>query len=539
MTGSKKWTQLYPESVRLRFDISPPTLNHVLENAVSRYPDQLAVVFKDVRWTYAELKEKVDNLASALKGIGIRKGDRVAMMLQNCPEFVAAYYAIMKVGGIAVMLNPMNKAPELSFYLNDSGAETMIASDAAHEILMSLERTPLKRRIWVHAAGSSPAGGHGDLSFERLTQKGEQTEIPAAPIGPDDTAVLLYTGGTTGRSKGVMLTHGNLVANIAQHDEVYRDVLVHGSERVMIPIPLFHSYGMTVGMNLGILQGSCLILMERFQLEEAVQLIETHKPTRFLGMPTIYVALNSHPRIQACGMDNIKICHSGGAPIPVELIHEIERKTGVTIMESYGLTECSPGVLGQPSKQNRRIGSVGIPLPMTDCKIVDLETGTREMPPGERGELIIKGPQVMKSYWQRPEEMALAFRDGWLYTGDIAQMDEDGYFYIVDRKKDMIIASGYNVYPREIEEVLYQHPAVREAVVVGVKDPYRGETVKAFISLKAGAAASEEEIIQHCKSNLSAYKVPKLIEFRPELPKSDVGKLLRKVLAEEAAGGKS
>jgi long-chain acyl-CoA synthetase len=296
---------------------------------------------------------------------------------------------------------------------------------------------------------------------------------------------------------------------------------------------------MTVGMNLGILQGSCLILMERFQLEEAVQLIETHKPTRFLGMPTIYVALNSHPRIQACGMDNIKICHSGGAPIPVELIHEIERKTGVTIMESYGLTECSPGVLGQPSKQNRRIGSVGIPLPMTDCKIVDLETGTREMPPGERGELIIKGPQVMKSYWQRPEEMALAFRDGWLYTGDIAQMDEDGYFYIVDRKKDMIIASGYNVYPREIEEVLYQHPAVREAVVVGVKDPYRGETVKAFISLKAGAAASEEEIIQHCKSNLSAYKVPKLIDFRPELPKSDVGKLLRKVLAEEAAGGKS
>jgi long-chain acyl-CoA synthetase len=363
----------------------------------------------------------------------------------------------------------------------------------------------------------------------------EASPVADEPVDPaQDVAVFQYTGGTTGRSKGAMLTHFNLVANVQQiHAHASQEPLTEG-DKILTVIPLFHVYGMTCAMNLGILTGTNVILLPRFEPLEVLQTIQRHRPTYFPGVPTMYVALNAYPGAEQYGIDAIRICNSGSAPLPIELIQSFEKKTGARMYEGYGLSEASPTTHSTPRHGVKKAGSIGIPLPSTEARIVDLETGTRTMPIGEAGELVIRGPQVMKGYWNMPEETALALRDGWLYTGDIARMDEDGYFYIIDRKKDLIIAGGYNVYPREIEEVLYTHPAVLEAVVVGVPDAYRGESVKAFIVLKPGASATAEEIEQFCRQNLAAYKIPRQIEFRDSLPKTAVGKILRRVLAEEA-----
>lgn len=528
MIKNKRWESIYPDFVQKEISISNRTIPEILEQTVIRFPQSPAVSYKEQVWTYAELKSKVDAFASALQQYGFVKGDRAAIMLPNSPEYLVAYFGILSVGGIVVQINPLYTERELHYMIQDSGAETIIALHSLSAVIKAVQaKTTLRNTIWVQ-----PSSTTADNSFDTFLQSGTGRINPVAIDSAEDLAVLQYTGGTTGRSKGVILTHRNIVANIEQEYEANKSFLIPGKEKIMTVIPLFHVYGMTLIMISGVMQGSCLILIPRFDPEEVLNTIKREKPTRFPGVPTMFMALNTHPKFMESGWESIKFYQSGSAPMPVEFLHEFEGKTGGKIIEGYGLTEASPAVTIQ-SFVERKFGSVGVPLPNTNCKIVDMETGIKEISPGEIGELIIQGPQIMKGYWNMPEETAEALRDGWLYTGDIAQMDEDGYIFIVDRKKDLILASGFNVYPREVEEVLYEHPSVEEAVVIGVVDSYRGETVKAIIVLKDDMQTTEDDLKAHCKKNLTLYKVPKIFEFRSELPKTNVGKILRTLLRDQ------
>jgi long-chain acyl-CoA synthetase len=376
------------------------------------------------------------------------------------------------------------------------------------------------------------AAAKGVYEYAELLEMGRHLAPAFVEVNPNEVAVLQYTGGTTGLSKGAMLTHRNLVSDVLQCVSWSQDA-VRGEERMLAALPLFHVYGMTVTMNEAIGLAATIILLPRFNVDEALEAINLYQPTRFPGVPTMYMAIMNHPQVEKYNISSIRVCSSGSAPMPIEAQKHFEELTGAKISEGYGLTEASPVTHANPFLGKRKIGSIGLPRPDVDAKIVDLETGEKDLPPGEEGELCIRGPQVMQGYWNRPEETSKTLRNGWLYTGDIGRMDEEGYFYIVDRKKDMIICSGYNVYPREIEEVLYQHPKIQEACIVGMPDPYRGETVKAFVVLKEREEATAEEIIKYCQKNMAKYKVPTLVEFRRELPKSHVGKVLRKILREE------
>lgn len=511
------------------------TLPEMLELAVRTYPEHVALTFYGRTMSYRQLFGAVRAFASALQANGLKQGDRFAIMLPNCPQFVIAYYGILMAGGIVTQINPMLVERELLFILKDSGAKGIIVLDAIHDRVKAIQSDSAVRLIITVSLLPSVETGTSALSFDAFLQKGMLKSPRPVLIDPkEEVAVLQYTGGTTGRSKGAMLTHYNLLANILQSYEFFKEETRLGEERTLAVIPLFHVFGMTSCMNLSIYTGGSLILLPRFDIQEVLQTIQREKPTIFPGVPTIYVALSHFPNVESYGVDSIRICNSGSAPMPVNLLKVFEQKTGAMLLEGYGLSEASPTTHCNPPFAERKPGSVGIGLPSTSYRIVDELTGEREMPVGERGELIIRGPQVMKGYWNLPEETSRTLRDGWLYTGDIAQMDEDGYVYIVDRKKDMIIAGGYNIYPREIEEVMYDHPAVKEAAVIGVRDEYRGETVKAYIVLKDGVTATEEDIIAFCKKNLAPYKVPKLVEFREELPKTSVGKVLRRALREQA-----
>lgn len=523
----------YSISVGPNVNIPNLTLNQVLEETVSRWPENMAISYYNQEWTYTELKTQIDAFASSLQKIGVRKGDRVALMLPNCPQYIVSYYGILAVGGVVVQINPMFTERELHYMVNDSGAETIIVLESSATVVQSVQRnSKLKNTIYVSidSAKESPLP---DQNYETFIKSGDGILKPISLDPSEDLAIIQYTGGTTGRSKGAMLTHKNLLANVIQNNEVFKGTLEPGVEKILTVIPLFHVYGMTLCMNTSIYLGAGMIIRPRFDREEVLEIIKSEKPTYFPGVPTMYISLNSHPDIEKYGMNNIKVCHSGSASMPLELINEFERKNNTKIIEAYGLSEAAPGVLGQLIKGERIQGSVGFPLPATEVKIVDLADPSKEVPIGEAGELVIKGPQVMKGYWNMAEETEKVLQDGWLSTGDIARIDEEGHTYIIDRKKDLIIASGYNVYPREIEEVLYEHPAVFEAVVFGVPDNYRGETVKAVVVLKDGNQISEEELSQYCKKNLSAYKVPKIIEIRSEIPKSTVGKILRRILRDE------
>ncbi|SFA48399.1 long-chain acyl-CoA synthetase [Parageobacillus thermantarcticus] len=532
--NEKKAASLYPKHIAFQFAIPDITLCDILQERAKQYRDNPALTFYDKVMTYGELAYAVEKFASSLQQQGVQKGDRVAIMLPNCPQYVIAYYAILRVGAIVTQVNPMLVERELLHLLTDSGAETIVIYDAIYPRLQAVRKdTPIKRAIVVsfQQAGASFSP---DVTFEQFLAQGSGNVQPV-PIEPEhDVAVLQYTGGTTGRSKGAMLTHRNILANVMQCAEFFKGTYEVGKERYLTVIPLFHVFAMTSGMNMAIYVGANNILLPRFELQEVLETIKEKQPTVFPGVPTMYVAITNTPEVEKYGINSIKTCNSGSAPMPVELMKEFEQKTGATVLEGYGLSEASPVTHCNPPFAERKPGTVGIGMPMTEYKIVDVATGTEELKPGEVGELIIRGPQVMKGYWNMPEETAVALRDGWLYTGDLATVDEEGYVTIVDRKKDMIIASGYNIYPREIEEVLYEHPAVKEAVAIGVPDQYRGETVKAIIVLKDGKEVTEEEIITHCRKNLAAYKVPRIVEFRNELPKTNVGKILRRALREEA-----
>ena len=542
--AAKPWLKAYPPEVPAELAYEDVALYELLVRAAQKHGDAPATVFYGARLTYRQLHEQARRLAAGLVRLGVRKGDRVAIMLPNCPQAIIAYYGALMAGAVVVQVNPLYMPRELRHQVNDSGARIMIAIDLAYPKVSQLnlehvvytgmqDYMPAPTR-WVAPLKLKPpriAYRKGVLPWARLLD----TEPIAEPVPVDpaeDLALLQYTGATTGLAKGCMLTHRNLVANVYQTEAwLYR--AKRGPQLVTLAaLPFFHVYGMTTVMNLTIHMGGTMVLQPKFEARETAKLIQKYRPSIFPGAPTMYVALNHLPNVEKYRLDSIEACISGAAPLPVEVQAEFERLTGGRLVEGYGLTEASPVTHANPIWDRRKEGSIGLPWPDTECRIVDPETG-EDVPVGEVGELLVRGPQVMKGYWNLPEATAEALRDGWLHTGDMARMDEEGYFYIVDRKKDMIIAGGFNIYPREVEEVLYLHRGIKEAAVVGVPDPYRGETVKAFIVPREGVTLDPEEIKQFCREHLAAYKIPRLIEFREELPKSLVGKVLRRALLEE------
>jgi len=485
------------------------------------------------------------------------------LMMPNCPQFVISYFGALRAGAIVTATSSMYTAREVTHQWNDAGAKIVIADRRLHpvikaaipqltsvrhiiltgmrqysasqfpricELLKSSKRARGSANRKSSASGTAQAKGPALHHWDELLSASH--ELPSQGPKPSDIACLQYTGGTTGTSKGAMLTHANFVINAFQATSW----LTGGTDRKEVfvaALPLFHIYAMTCVMISSILLGGTVIILPRFELRAALNVIRKYRPTMFHGVPTMYVAFNNAPHVERYGFNSLRVCMSGGAPLPVEVRQKFEALTGGKLVEGYGLTETSPVSHVNPPEGSPKTGSMGLPIADTEARIMDLETGTREMPVGEIGEIVIRGPQVMKGYWNKPQESALVLRNGWLHTGDMAKKDADGYFYIVDRKKDMIIAGGYNIYPREVEEVLFECPKIKEAAVIGVPDPYRGETVKAFVVLRNGVAATRkttEEIIAFCRERMASYKVPRLVVFRDSLPKSGVGKYLRREL---------
>ncbi|MCG3089329.1 long-chain-fatty-acid--CoA ligase [Sporosarcina sp. MB25] len=554
MMTARPWLDLYPAGISKTIEYDQVPIQQFLTNSAQRFPDKTAMHFMGRNITYQEFHESALKFANYLRSIGIEKGDRVAIMLPNCPQSAIAYYGILYTGGIVVQTNPLYTEREIAYQMADSGAKAIISLDLLFpRISKVLKETELEHVIITGIKDYLPFPKNVIYPFIQkkehgLTVKVEHrgmnhlfTEImkvgSTEPITYDfnydtDIALLQYTGGTTGPPKGVMLTHANLISNT----QMCREWLYQcedGKETVMGILPFFHVYGMTTVLILSVMLGNKMVLLPKFDFDTALKTIDKQKPTLFPGAPTIYIGLLNHPKLASFDLSSIKACISGSAALPVEVQDKFERLTGGKLVEGYGLTETSPVAIANFVWDGERIkGSIGVPWPDTDACILGPDS-SEPLPVGEVGEIAVKGPQVMKGYWNRPEETAATFRDGWLLTGDLGYMDDKGYFYVVDRKKDMIIASGFNIYPREIEEVLYEHEAVQECVVAGVPDPYRGETVKAYIVLKEGKEATEEQLDAFCRQQLASYKVPRQYEFRKELPKTAVGKILRRALVDE------
>jgi len=550
---NKPWLAHYPAHVPPEIDIPPTPLSDCLRRNARRFPDHPALIYFGAKITFGALNDAVDRFAAGLQKLGVAKGDRVALFMPNCPQYVIAYYGALRAGGAVTPCNPLYVARELEQQLNDSGAKIIVALSSFFKTVREIRaRTKLEYAIVANIKDYFPLPLKAAFTLTKEKKDGHYLDLAdepdtawfrdflaAAPAVPapvrvemDDTACLLYTGGTTGAPKGAELSHQNLLVN-AMQCQVWLQTRTAG-ETVMAALPISHSYGMTTCLNHGVYAASTLILIPNPRdIKFVLNNIAKYKPTFFPGVPTLYVAINNHPDIAKYDLSSIRACISGGAGLPKEVQLKFQEITGGVLVEGYGLTETSPVTHANPLTDECRIGTIGLPWPNTDCKLVDVDDGETEVAPGQPGELCIRGPQVMKGYWNRPEETAAVLKDGWLHTGDIAVMDDDGFFRIVDRKKDMIIAGGYNIYPREIEEALYEHPKVKEAVAVGIPHAYRGETVKVYVVLKAGETASEEEIIAWCKDRLAKYKVPRAVEFRAELPKTMVGKVLRRALGEE------
>jgi long-chain acyl-CoA synthetase len=556
----KPWLKFYEPHVPEHIDYPQTTMPAALRETARKYPDLTALIFKDTKISFREYDEAVDRFAAALQGLGVKKGGRVAVHLPNCPQFPIAYYAALRTGAIVVPCNPIYTPREMRYQLQDSGAEVIVTLSAMYPVVKQVRaETDLRHVIVAKIKTYFPP--LLSLLFTLLLEKkkGHRVDIsgdadtywfqdilasaPAKPtpveIDPEDTAVLMYTGGTTGVSKGAQLTHRNILVN-AYQCKMWLNA-EEAKEVSLTALPLYHSYAMTTCMNLCTLgAGSLLLIPDPRDLEDVLKSIDKHKPTLYPGVPAMYVAINNYPELDKYDVSSIKACISGAAGLPMEVQQRFQELTGARLVEGYGLSEASPVTHANPIFGENRVGTIGVPWPDTEVKIVDADTGERALSVGEAGELCIRGPQVMKGYWNMPTETANTLRispEGgtpWLHTGDIAVMDENGYFKIVDRKKDMILgAGGYNIYPREVEDVLYEHPKVKEVAAVGVPVPGKGERVKVFVVLKEGETATEEEIIAFCRENLAPYKVPKFVEFRDELPKTMVGKVLRRVLLEE------
>lgn len=549
---NKPWLKNYPVEVPEAYNYPSHNLAHFLEQTTALYPDQTALDFLGKQMTYQEVLHQVYRFANALLQLGVRKGDRIAIMLPNCPQCVIAYYGTMLTGAVVVMTNPLYVPRELEHQLRDAGARIVVTLEPFVErVKQATLAFPLEYVIATSVKDYLPfpknvlyplvekkEGTAVQLKYDNqlLAFKSLLKHASSAPCNvtidaEQDLALIQYTGGTTGYAKGVMLTHNNLIANTIQTKLWFYKGQI-AKERYLAALPFFHMFGMTVLLNQAVLLAGTLLLVPRFKILDILQLIEKKKPTVFPGAPTMYIAIIHYPDLQKYDLSSIHTCISGAASLPLEVQEQFEQLTGGKLIEGYGLTEASPVTHANNIWEKRKNGSIGIPFPDTEARIVHPET-LEDVPIGEIGELIIRGPQVMKGYWQRPEETASSLRDGWLFTGDLGRMDQDGYFYILDRRKDLIIAGGYNIYPREVEEVLYEHPDVEEAVVAGIMDPYRGETVKAYIVLRKGAKEDPAALQRWCKEKLAAYKVPHVYEYRESLPKTLVGKVLRRKLIDE------
>lgn len=552
----KVWLKHYPNYIRANLDYEEIPLQQFLTNAARNTPEKIAIHFmgKDIK--YKELHESSLKFAQYLQQLGIEKGDRIALMLPNTPQTVISYYGALYAGATVVMTNPLYTEREIEYQLKDSGAKVIVSLDILYPRIMKVfKNTALENVIITSIKDYLPFPKNLLYPYVQKKEQGVQVHVAHSGVShqfmeilktsqaieptidfnfEEDLALLQYTGGTTGFPKGVMLTHKNLIANTRMCAEWLTEPNAQREPPVILGIlPIFHVYGMTTVLLYTVMQGGKMVLLPKFNAEMILKTIQKQRPTLFPGAPTIYIGLINHPQIKKYDLSSIKACISGSAPLPAEVQEQFEELTGGKLVEGYGLTESSPVTHANLLFENiRQKNSIGIPWPDTDAMIVD---GSIERPRanGEIGELVVKGPQVMKGYWNRPEENAMTLEDGWLKTGDLGYMDDDGFFYVVDRKKDVIIAGGYNIYPREVEEVLYEHPDVVECVAAGVPDPYRGETVKAYIVLREGTTTTEADLNKFCRENLAAYKVPRIYEFRAELPKTAVGKILRRALIDE------
>ncbi|MCW2668111.1 MAG: Long-chain-fatty-acid--CoA ligase [Frankiales bacterium] len=555
--ADKPWVAHYPSGVPATYEFPKTPLTRLLDDAAASYPTHVALAFLGARTTYKQLKEHVDRFAGALQGLGVQKGDRVALVLPNCPQNVIAFFAAMRLGAVIVEHNPLYTEPELAHQLADCGAKVVICLDRVYDRVAKVKgdtsveqivttsladwlprtkqlqlRLPLKKAQRTRAELSAVLPrGVAAKDFSVLMR----TATPVSrqePLEAADLALLQYTGGTTGLAKGAMLSHGNLVSN-AYMNRLWDTEAKGGSEVTLAAIPLFHAYGLTVAMTNTILLGGTLVLIPKWDLDLVFATIAEWKPTLFPAVPPMYKAIADHPKARTTDLKSIRLCVSGAMKLPVEIAEHFTRVSGATLIEGYGMTETSPSTHANPTDGLGKPGSIGLPLPGTSVKIVDQDDPSQEVPVGEAGELAIAGPQVFSGYWGREDQDGVFTADGYVLTGDVATMDADGYFFVVDRKKELIIAGGFNIYPSEVEEVLFGLAGVQDAVVIGVPDKYRGETVKAFVVRAPGAKLTEDDVIAHCQASLTAYKVPKLVEFRTELPRNTVGKVLRRLLVEE------
>jgi len=546
----KTWLNAYEQGVKKSLDFKDILIPQYLEESSQTFPDNPALIFQGFTLSFKELNEMVARFAAALKGMGVKKGDSVAILLPNVIPCVVAYYATLKIGAIVVLNNPLYSDRELLHQFTDSNSSFLITLDLLADRMVKLrEKTQIKTIVYTSIGEYLPfvkrllfpliakkKGLAADVSpaknlykFKDIIEKYDP-DYTQADVKMDDVAMYQYTGGTTGVSKGVMLTHKNISYQI-QQIEAWFPAFEKGAEIMLGALPIFHVFGMSVSMNFAIRMGWANVLVPKPQPEPLLEAISKFKVTFAPLVPTMYIGILDHPNLEATDLTSIKGCFSGSAPLPLEVINNFQEKTGSIIVEGFGLTESTPVTHINPFNGVRKQGSIGIPIPETECRIVDLKDPSRQMPTGEPGELLIRGPQIMKGYLNKPDETQKTLTpDGFLCTGDVAKMDEDGYFYIVDRIKDMIISGGYNVYPRDIDEVLFEHPKILEACCIGTPHKKRGEAVKAFVILKQGEKMTEQEVIDYCETKLAKYKLPTAVEFRQELPKSNVGKILRKDL---------
>jgi long-chain acyl-CoA synthetase len=540
-TEKKPWFNSYSKDVSRKLGYPDVPLHEILEKTVKEHPEKAAVAYSGTNITYAELDSLAKRFAAALAGLGVEKGDRVAVFLPNIPQFVIAYYGTLKAGAVVTTISPLHKEREVAHQLGDSEAETIVALDKLYPIVETVwQKTKLKNAIVTSleeyaskTAVSITAKREPNLHYfqELLKQASKPPNVNINP--PEDLAALQYTGGTTGTAKAAMLTHANLVSNA-----VAFAAWIHGAstDTFLTALPLFHIYGMTTSLNVPISLGTKIVLLPKFEPTAVLETIQRHKVTVFCGVPTMYSVLLANPELGKFDLTSIRVCISGASPLPPQVQKRFMEVTGGFLAEGYGLTEASPVTHCNPvdkTLRTVRVGSIGLPLPDTDARVVDVETGEKTLAPDGTGELAVKGPQVMRGYWRKPEETMLVLRDGWLLTGDIARMDRDGYFYITDRKKDLIKYKDYSVYPRELEDVLYEHPAVKICAVIGKPAPVVGEVPKAFIVLKNDAEATEAELMAFVKEKVAPYKAVREVEFRNELPISAAGKVLRRALQEE------
>ena len=554
--ADKPWLDQYDAGVPATVDVPNHSLQYFLEESAKNYPANPAIIFKGKTINYQQLNELADAVAAALYANGFKKGDRAVLYMPNTPQFVIAFYGILKAGGIVIATNPLYSERELEHQLADCGAETVFVLSRYYNQLKNVQtkgHTKVKRIIVANIKEYLPTHlgilygllkekkegdkvdiASGDIKFQEFLAVGKHAPTPNITVTGDDIALLQYTGGTTGLAKGAVGLHRNLVAN-TMAIQTWID-WEYGTEGILGAIPFFHVFGLVIALVFSAsLAGRLIIIPNPRDQKDLLESINKYKPGIFPGVPALYNAINNNPDVAAGKYDirSIRACISGSAPLMLETKRRFEELTGGKLVEGFGMTESFVATHCNPLNGVSKEGSIGVPLPDVECRIVDVNDGDKELPVGEEGEMLVKGPTIMQGYWQMPTESANSLRDGWLYTGDIAKMDEDGYFYITDRKKDMIIAGGYNIYPREVEEVLMTHPSVLEVSVAGVVDSYRGETVKAWVVKKDGNETTEEELINWSKDKLAKYKYPRIIEFRKELPKTTVGKVLKRELVKE------